>query len=69
MTSTNPIKAVSSEVVVFDAPRPKVYSVEAMLTVPMAPRSPRLKQTMAKDKKPAMKEKQLAEMEKKKNPV
>jgi len=57
VTATNPIEVLSSKVAVSEALGPKLSSVEAMPTIPMALRSLRLKQTMEKDKQPAMKEK------------
>jgi len=64
MNATNPVEALSSEVVVYDMPGLKVSSVEVTPAVPTTSRSPRPKKTMAKEKQPATKEKQSTAKEK-----
>ena len=69
MTFTNHIEAVSSNDVVSDAPGLKVTSMEAMPIVCMVMRSPRLKQTSAKEKQTVIREKHSTMKENHKNLV
>jgi len=50
MTATNPIEAIIFEAVVSDTTAPEIVSMEDMPSVPTAPRSPRPKQSFAKEK-------------------
>jgi len=64
ITASNLTEAVSFEVIVSDAEGIEMYSMEATSTIPMAPRSHRLKQIILKEKQPAMKAKQSVLKEK-----
>lgn len=57
MTATNPVEALSLEAIVSDMLGMEVSSMEVMPALPTVLRFPRLKQTMAKEKKPTSKKK------------
>lgn len=57
MTTTNLAEDLSLEVIISDAPGPQISSTKVTFVVPPMLRLPRPKQSMAKEKKPAEKEK------------